>query len=133
MMGRVNHEQKQFFYSFRLHEAVPEDHPVREEAIPDARHRFLIRYSHGRESLQYVCFWRIPTRSINVCFWGFPVTPLKTQVFFHNEPPDLRLALQQSRKGPRMRRFQGDRAPTKTRMGELRERLSVDNCEAAGA
>ena len=32
MMGRLNHEQEQFFYSFRLDEAVPEDHPVREIA-----------------------------------------------------------------------------------------------------
>ena len=31
-MGRLNHEQEQFFYSFRLDEAVPEDHPVREIA-----------------------------------------------------------------------------------------------------
>ena len=29
MMGRLNHEQEQFFYSFRLDEAVPGDHPVR--------------------------------------------------------------------------------------------------------
>jgi hypothetical protein len=32
MMGRLNHDQKQFFYSFRLDEAVPSDHPVREVA-----------------------------------------------------------------------------------------------------
>jgi transposase len=29
MMGRLNHDQEQFFYSFRLDEAVPHDHPVR--------------------------------------------------------------------------------------------------------
>jgi transposase len=29
MMGRRDHDQKQFFYSFRLDEAVPDDHPVR--------------------------------------------------------------------------------------------------------
>src|SRR5579863_9202092 len=29
MMGRLNHDQAQFFYSFRLDEAVPGDHPVR--------------------------------------------------------------------------------------------------------
>jgi transposase len=29
MMGRRSHDQEQFFYSFRLDEAVPEDHPVR--------------------------------------------------------------------------------------------------------
>ena len=31
-MGRLSHEQAQFFYSFRLDEAVPDDHPVREIA-----------------------------------------------------------------------------------------------------
>ena len=29
MMGRLNHEQEQFFYSFRLDDVVPGDHPVR--------------------------------------------------------------------------------------------------------
>jgi transposase len=29
MMGRLNHDQEQLFYSFRLDEAVPGDHPVR--------------------------------------------------------------------------------------------------------
>ena len=29
MMGRLNHDQQQLFYSFRLDEAVPHDHPVR--------------------------------------------------------------------------------------------------------
>jgi transposase len=32
MMGRLNHDQEQFFYSFRLDEAVPNDHPVRDVA-----------------------------------------------------------------------------------------------------
>jgi hypothetical protein len=32
MMGRRNHDQEQFFYSFRLDEAVPEDHLVRKIA-----------------------------------------------------------------------------------------------------
>src|SRR5215471_3407950 len=32
MMGRLNHDQEQLFYSFRLDEAVPEDHPIREIA-----------------------------------------------------------------------------------------------------
>src|SRR6201988_947633 len=32
MMGLLNHDQEQFFYSFRLDEAVPNDHPVREVA-----------------------------------------------------------------------------------------------------
>jgi hypothetical protein len=30
--GRLNHDQGQFFYSFCLDEAVPDDHPVREIA-----------------------------------------------------------------------------------------------------
>jgi transposase len=29
MMGQLNHDQSEFFYSFRLYEAVPDDHPVR--------------------------------------------------------------------------------------------------------
>src|SRR6202008_4970277 len=29
MMGRLNHDQGEFFYSFHLDEAVPDDHPVR--------------------------------------------------------------------------------------------------------
>ena len=29
MMGRMKHEQEQFFYSFSLDEAVPDDHSVR--------------------------------------------------------------------------------------------------------
>jgi transposase len=29
MMGRLNRDQKQFFYAFHLDEAVPNDHPVR--------------------------------------------------------------------------------------------------------
>jgi hypothetical protein len=32
MMGRLSHDQEQFFYSFHLDEAVPDDHPVREIA-----------------------------------------------------------------------------------------------------
>ena len=32
MMGRRTYDQEQFFYSFRLDEAVPNDHPVREVA-----------------------------------------------------------------------------------------------------
>jgi transposase len=32
MMARLNHDQKQFFYSFSLDDAVPDDHPVREIA-----------------------------------------------------------------------------------------------------
>ena len=29
MMGRLNHDQEQLFYSFCLDEAVPDDHSVR--------------------------------------------------------------------------------------------------------
>jgi transposase len=32
MMGRLKHDQGQFFYSFRLDEAVPGDHPIRQIA-----------------------------------------------------------------------------------------------------
>jgi transposase len=32
MMGRLNHDQEQLFYSFRLEEAVPHDHPIRKIA-----------------------------------------------------------------------------------------------------
>jgi transposase len=32
MMGRLNHDQGVFFYSFRLDEAVPADHPIRQIA-----------------------------------------------------------------------------------------------------
>ena len=31
-MGRLDHDQKQFFYSFSLDDAVPDDHPIREIA-----------------------------------------------------------------------------------------------------
>jgi transposase len=33
MMGRLNHDQGQFFYSLRLEDAVPGDHPVRDIAV----------------------------------------------------------------------------------------------------
>jgi transposase len=32
MMGRLNHDQAQLFYSFHLEEAVPQDHPIRKIA-----------------------------------------------------------------------------------------------------
>jgi hypothetical protein len=28
MMGQLNHDQGEFFYSFRVDEAIPDDHPV---------------------------------------------------------------------------------------------------------
>src|SRR6516165_9036845 len=56
MMGRLNHDQEQFFYSFRLDEAVPGDHPVREiAAVLDLSwvHSELARYYSrlGRPSI----------------------------------------------------------------------------------
>src|SRR5690348_12938782 len=47
MMGRLSHYQEQFFYSFRLEEAVSDDHPVREiAAVLDLSwvHSELARY-----------------------------------------------------------------------------------------
>ena len=32
MMGRLNHDQEKLFYSFRLDEAVPQDHLIRKIA-----------------------------------------------------------------------------------------------------
>ena len=29
MMGQLDHDQGEFFYSFRLDEAIPDDHPAR--------------------------------------------------------------------------------------------------------
>src|SRR5262245_41793849 len=56
MMGRLSHDQEQFFYSFRLDEAVPGDHPVREiAAVLDLSwvHSELARYYSrlGRPSI----------------------------------------------------------------------------------
>ena len=50
MMGRLNRDQKQFFYSFRLDEAVPGDHPVRQIAsVLDLSwvHSELAPFSHN--------------------------------------------------------------------------------------
>jgi hypothetical protein len=45
MMGQLNHDQGEFFYSFRLDEAIPDDHPARAIAacasaisVPRERH-----------------------------------------------------------------------------------------------
>ena len=64
MMGRLNHSQEQFFYSFCLDEAVPNDHPVREiAAVLDLSwvHRELAPYySHtGRPSIDPVLMIRM--------------------------------------------------------------------------
>jgi len=68
-------------------------------------------------------------RSINVRFWGFPVTPLKMRAFLDTLRPDLRSTLQCGRKGPWMRNRAGalPLPGTETRMGEARERHSVDS------
>jgi transposase len=64
MMGRLNHDQDQFFYSFRLDEAVPNDHPVREiAAVLDLSwvHSDLARYYSrlGRPSIDPVLMIRM--------------------------------------------------------------------------
>jgi Transposase domain (DUF772) len=64
MMGRLNHDQEQFFYSFRLDEAVPNDHPVREvAAVLDLSwvHSELVPYYSplGRPSIDPVLMIRI--------------------------------------------------------------------------
>ena len=58
MMGRLSHDQEQFFYSFRLDEAVPDDHPVREIAavldlswVPPSWH-LIVLSSVGHRSIQ---------------------------------------------------------------------------------
>jgi hypothetical protein len=55
MMGRLNHDQKQLFYSFRLDEVVPDDHPVREiAAVLDlswVHSELALYYSRLRQSL----------------------------------------------------------------------------------
>src|SRR6478672_3541149 len=64
MMGRLSHEQAQFFYSFRLDEAVPDDHPVREIAAvldPSWVHSELAPYYSqlGRPSIDPVLMIRM--------------------------------------------------------------------------
>src|SRR5207247_11091604 len=64
MMGRLSHDQEQFFYSFRLDEAVSDDHPVREiAAVLDLSwvHKELAPYySHtGRPSIDPVLMIRM--------------------------------------------------------------------------
>jgi transposase len=56
MMGRLNRDQKQLFYSFDLDEAVPNDHPAREIAqvldLSWVRNALASHYSHtGRPSI----------------------------------------------------------------------------------
>jgi hypothetical protein len=49
MMGRLDHDQEELFYSFRLDGAVPDDHPVRKIAA-------VLDLSWGRH--------RMPTRAL---------------------------------------------------------------------
>src|SRR5438552_9205315 len=64
MMGRRTYDQEQFFYSFRLDEAVPDDHAVREiAAVLDLSwvHAELAPYypSIGRPSIDPVLMIRM--------------------------------------------------------------------------
>jgi transposase len=64
MMGRLNHDQDQFFYSFRLDEAVPGDHPVRAIAgvldLSWAHSELAAHYSKlGRPSIDPVLMIRM--------------------------------------------------------------------------
>src|ERR1700751_2389914 len=64
MMGRLSHDQEEFFYSFRLDEAVSDDHPVREiAAVLDLSwvHSELARYYSrlGRASIDPVLMIRM--------------------------------------------------------------------------
>jgi transposase len=72
MMGRLNHDQEQFFYSFRLDEAVPNDHPVREiAAVLDLSwvHSELAPYYSrlGRPSIDPVLMIRIGPDAVPRC------------------------------------------------------------------
>jgi hypothetical protein len=47
MMGRLDHDQEQFFYSFRLDEAVPNDHPAPDEidwSLPQRQTRAVAEF-----------------------------------------------------------------------------------------
>jgi hypothetical protein len=55
MMGRLNHDQRQLFYSFRLEDAVPDDHLVR--AIAGERVQ-ASRFSDLTDDSTADPFWR---------------------------------------------------------------------------
>jgi hypothetical protein len=55
---------------------------------------------------------------IDVCFWGFPVTQLKTRAYFARLATDLRLTLQRSQEGPWIDR---NLPGIETLMGEARD------------
>ena len=64
MMGRLNHDQEELFYSFRLSDAVPDDHLVRQIAdVLDLSwvHRELAPYypKIGRPSIDPVLMIRM--------------------------------------------------------------------------
>src|SRR5262245_14758097 len=64
MMGRLSHDQEEFFYSFRLDEAVSDDHPVRGiAAVLDlswVHSELAPHYSHlGRPSIDPVLMIRL--------------------------------------------------------------------------
>jgi transposase len=72
MMGRLTHDQEQFLYSFRLDEAVPDDHPVREiAAVLDLSwvHSELAPYYSrlGRPSIDPVLMIPDAHRRLRVC------------------------------------------------------------------
>jgi len=54
MMGRLDHDQEELFYSFRLDEAVAEDHPVRKIAA-------VLDLSYGRTALAAWLTWNAGT------------------------------------------------------------------------
>ena len=44
MMGQLNHDQGEFFYSFRLDEAIPDDHPARATCVGETASRATREY-----------------------------------------------------------------------------------------
>ena len=77
MMGRLSHDQEQFFYSFRLDEAVPEDHAVRARSSKQDRHTDIRPRDHDvcfgarsrhRETMAY--FASVAAFSINAATSG---------------------------------------------------------------
>jgi hypothetical protein len=44
MMGQLNHDQSEFFYSFRLDEAIPDDHPARATCVGETASRATREY-----------------------------------------------------------------------------------------
>jgi hypothetical protein len=56
MMGRLSHDQEQFFYSFRLDEAVPDDHPVRKiAAVLDLSWVVPVGFPRGQRLAKSCC------------------------------------------------------------------------------